>query len=90
MPNPKAWTVWEDLILIIKELLAWKIEFKNDKQGLIHSIVGKLSFWQDKIRENIEYFIKVVKEIKPSGIKWNYIISCYVCSTMWPWIKLDI
>ncbi len=90
MPNPKAWTVWEDLLNIIKELLAWKIEFKNDKQWLVHSIVGKLSFWQDKLKENIKYFIKLVQELKPNGIKWNYIISCYVCSTMGPWIKLDV
>ncbi len=90
MPNPKSGTVWEDLIKIIKELQAWKMELKNDKQWLIHSVVGKLSFGNDKIKENLNYFIKIIKEIRPSWVKWNYINSCYVCNAMWPGIHLDI
>jgi large subunit ribosomal protein L1 len=58
MPNPKAGTVGEDLTLFIKELLAGRFEFKNDKQGNVHSIVGKLSFGNAKLRENIEFFVK--------------------------------
>lgn len=61
MPNPKAGTVGEDLFPIVKELLAGRFEFKNDKQGNVHSIVGKLSFGNSKLRENIEFFIKTMR-----------------------------
>lgn len=90
MPNPKAGTVGDDLVAIIKELVAGKFEFKNDKQGNVHSIVGKLSFGSSKIKENIESFIKTVKEVKPAWVKGNYINTIYVCSAMGPGIKLDI
>jgi large subunit ribosomal protein L1 len=66
MPNPKAGTVGEDLLAIIKELAAGKFEFKNDKQGNVHSIVGKLSFGSAKIKENIEAFVKAIREVKPT------------------------
>lgn len=90
MPNPKAGTVGDDLLAIIKELVAGKFEFKNDKQGNVHSIVGKLSFGSSKIKENIESFIKTVKEVKPAWVKGNYINTIYLCSAMGPGIKLDI
>lgn len=90
MPNPKAGTVWDDLLSIIKELVAWKFEFKNDKQWNVHSIVGKLSFGQDKLKTNILAFVKTIKEVKPTWVKGNYINTIYVCNAMWPWIKLDM
>ena len=90
MPNPKSGTVWEDLTAIIKELAAWKFEFKNDKQGNVHSIVWKLSFGASKIKENIDAFIKTIKEVKPTWVKGSYINTVYVCSAMWPGIKLDV
>ena len=91
MPNPKAWTVWPDLKAIIEELKAGKFEFKNDKQGNVHSVVGKLSLWSDKLIENIEYFIANVKEIRPSGVKnaSSYIKNISVCNAMWPGIKVE-
>lgn len=90
MPNPKTWTVWEDLIWIIKEISAWKIEFRTDKQWNVHSIFGKLSFGKEKLSENLEKFVNTIKEVKPSWAKWKYINSVYVCNAMWPSIKLDI
>lgn len=90
MPNPKSGTVWDDLLSIIKELAAWKFEFKNDKQWNVHSIVWKLSFGSSKIKENIEAFVKTIKDVKPTWVKWTYINTIYVCSAMGPWIKLDI
>lgn len=90
MPNPKTWTVWEDLISIVKEIAAWKFEFKTDKQGNIHSIFGKLSFWNVKLKENLKHFLNTVNEVKPSWSKWKYIESIYVCNAMWPSIKLDV
>lgn len=90
MPNPKAWTVWEDLVWIVKEISAWKFEFRNDKQGNIHSILGKLSFGKEKLLENLEYFLKIINEIKPTWVKWKYINAIFVCNAMWPSIKLDL
>jgi len=90
MPNPKAGTVGEDLVKIIGELMAGKFEFKNDKQGNVHSILGRVSFGADKIKANLEYFLKVIKEVRPTGIKGGqYINSISVCNAMGPGIKLE-
>ncbi len=91
MPNPKAGTVGEDLIKITKELVAGKFEIKNDKQGNLHSIAGKLSFGGAKLKENLAHFIKTMREIKPSGVKGgSYINTVYVCNTMGPSVRIDV
>jgi len=91
MPNPKAGTVGEDLVSIVKELMAGKFEFKNDKQGNVHSIVGKLSFGQDKLRENIQAFIAKIREVKPTGAKaGKYVNTIFVTNAMGPGIQLDV
>jgi large subunit ribosomal protein L1 len=91
MPNPKAGTVGEDLIAIAKELSAGRFEFKNDKQGNVHSIVGKLSFGAVKLEENLTFFLKNMKSARPTGIKGStaFIKSIYICNAMGPGIKLD-
>ena len=91
MPNPKAGTVGEDLTPIIKELLAGRFEFKNDKQGNVHSIVGKLSFGNAKLRENIEFFVRAMKSARPAGVKGSmvFIKSIYICNAMGPGILLN-
>ncbi len=92
MPNPKAGTVGEDLAAIVKELMAGRFVFKNDKQGNVHSIVGKLSFGSAKLKENAAFFIKNMKASRPSGIKGSmvFIKSVYICNAMGPGILLDI
>ena len=90
MPNPKAGTVSPDLTTAIKEIAAGKFEFKNDKQGNVHSIFGKLGFGKEKLIENLNYFINLVNEIKPSGAKGIYMNAAFICNAMWPSIKLDI
>lgn len=82
----------DDLASIVKELMAGRFEFKNDKQGNVHSIVGKLSFGSAKLKENIEYFVKNMKAARPSGVKGSmvFIKSVYVCNAMGPGILLDI
>ena len=90
MPNPKAWTVSPDLVSAINEIVAWKFEFKTDKQWNVHSIFGKLSFGASKLEENLSYFLKVINDVKPSWAKWKYINSIHVCNAMWPSIKLDL
>ena len=90
MPNPKAWTVSADLEWAIKEISGGKFEFKTDKQGNVHSIFGKLSFGAAKLEENLNHFLKVINEVKPSWAKGKYINTIYVCNAMGPSIKLDL
>lgn len=90
MPNPKAGTVSPELVAAVKEIAAWKFEFKNDKQGNVHSIFGKLSFGKDKLVENLNFFLKVINDIKPTGAKGKYINAAFICNAMGPSIKLDL
>ncbi len=91
MPNPKTGTVGDNLASIIKEIMAGKFEFKNDKQGNVHSLVGKLSFGNKKLAENIEYFLQKIRDVKPTGLKSGaaYVNSVYVCNAMGPSIKIN-
>ena len=90
MPNPKAGTVTPDLVSAIKEIAAGKFEFKTDKQGNVHAVFGKLSFGAKKLEENLEYFLKTIQEVKPTGAKGKYINSVYICDAMGPSIKIDM
>lgn len=92
MPNPKAGTVGEDVVKISEEILKGRFEFKNDKQGNIHSIVGKLSFGAVKLSENITAFIQALRAARPTGLSGSavYIKSVYLANAMGPWIALDM
>jgi len=90
MPNPKAGTVSPELVAVVKEIAAWKFEFKNDKQGNVHSIFGKLSFGKDKLIENLNYFLKLIEDVRPTWAKGKYINAAFICNAMWPSIKLDL
>lgn len=92
MPNPKAGTVGDDLLAIAAEITKGRFEFKNDKQGNVHSIVGKLSFGSAKLKENIEFFVKAMKSARPTGIKGSaaYINTVFLCNAMGPGIRLDV
>lgn len=92
MPNPKAGTVGDDLLAIAAEITKGRFEFKNDKQGNVHSIVGKLSFGSAKLKENIEFFVKAMKAARPTGIKGSaaYINTVFLCNAMGPGIRLDV
>ncbi len=90
MPNPKAGTVTPDLVSAITEIAAWKFEFKTDKHGNVHSIFGKLSFGAEKLEANLEHFIKIINDVKPTGSKGKYINSVYICDAMGPSIRIDM
>ena len=90
MPNPKAGTVGPDVIAITKEIAAGKFEFKTDKYGHVHSYFGKLSFGTKKLQENLEFFLKLIEDVKPTGAKWKYINAIYVCNAMGPSIELNL
>lgn len=90
MPTPKAGTVAQDVAKAITELKAGKVEFKNDKSGLINNLVGKLSFEKKMLIENIEAFLVAVAKAKPSTAKGIYLQSLALSSTMGPGLKIDL
>jgi large subunit ribosomal protein L1 len=90
MPSPKAGTVSENVAGVIAELKKGRIECKMDKQAIIHTVFGKLSFGGKKLQENLEAVIAAVKEAQPSGIKGEYIRSVSVAPTMGPGLKVQL
>jgi len=89
MPNPKSGTVTQDVASAVKEVKRGKIDFRVDKNGIIHSSIGKISFDADKIKENACEFLNVINKLKPSSAKGAYILSVTISSTMSAGIKLD-
>ncbi|MCX8095206.1 MAG: 50S ribosomal protein L1 [Caldisericia bacterium] len=89
MPNAKAGTVTQDIGRVIKEIKMGKIEFKTDKLGNIHSVIGKVSFEEDKLKENFIALIDAILKARPPSVKGQYIKSIYITTTMGPSIKLD-
>ena len=89
MPNPKAGTVTPDVARAVKEAKAGKIEYRLDKQNIIHCPVGKASFGTEKLTENFETLIGAVIKAKPAAAKGQYIKTCAVASTMGPGIKVN-
>jgi large subunit ribosomal protein L1 len=89
MPNPKSGTVTLDVGKAVKEVKAGKIDFKIDKQGIIHVGIGKASFSAEKIRDNAAEMINVVAKLKPASAKGDYFRSITISSTMSPGIAVD-
>ena len=92
MPNPKSGTVVQadDLPRVLGEVRRGQVEFRNDKTGLLHVAIGKVSFSADQIRDNFAALMDAVKAAKPSGTKGVYIKSVTLTSTMGPGIPVDI
>ncbi len=89
MPKPKSGTVTEDIKGIIKELKGGRVEYRADKTGVIHMMVGKVSFESPALVDNIKTFFNQVMKDKPSDAKGNFIRSVHVSSTMGPGIKIN-
>lgn len=92
MPNPKAGTVVQpaDLPKTIEEARKGRVEFKLDKTNIIHVIVGKRSFEDNKLVENLSAVIDAIEKAKPSGAKGQYIKSATISTTMGPGVRLDL
>ena len=89
MPNPKAGTVTMDVAKAVAEAKAGKIEYRLDKQNIIHCPVGKASFGAEKLAENFDTLMSAVVKAKPAAAKGQYIKSCAVASTMGPGVKVN-
>lgn len=89
MPNPKTGTVTMDIGKAVQAAKAGKIDFKVDKFGIIHNAVGKVSFDEQKLTENISELIHTIVKLKPASAKGTYVKSIYVSSTMSPGIAVD-
>lgn len=89
MPNPKAGTVTTDVEKAVKEAKAGKVEYRVDKQSIVHIGVGKVSFGADKLVENAEAFFESLKNQKPASLKGSYVKSVFITTTMGPSIEIE-
>lgn len=89
MPNPKTGTVTMEIGKAIKEVKAGKIDFKVDKQGIVHSAIGKVSFSAAQLNDNAVEFINAIIKLKPQALKGTYVKSIYMSSTMSAGINVD-
>ena len=89
MPNPKAGTVTFEVARAVREIKAGKVEFRVDKNGIIHAPLGKISFDGEKLVENARSLIEAVVRAKPAASKGRYLKGVAVSSTMGPGVKLD-
>ena len=90
MPTPKTGTVTMEIGKAVKEVKAGKIDFKVDKQGIVHAAIGKVSFEASQIAENANELINTVIKLKPQALKGTYMKSIFMSSTMSPGINIDI
>jgi len=89
MPNPKSGTVTMDVADAVKEFKQGKIDFRVDKQGILHTSIGKASFDANEIRENLISFLQTILKLRPASAKGAYIKSAYISTTMGPSITLS-
>lgn len=89
MPNPKSGTVTNDVAKAVEEVKKGKIDFRVDKNGIVHSSVGKVSMTAQQMEDNAREFVNTLIKLKPAAAKGTYIKSIYVSSTMSPGLKID-
>lgn len=89
MPNPKVGTVTNNVTEVIEDLKKGMVEFKTDRGGNVHTLVGKISFDNNKLEENLTYFVNNIISLKPSQVRGNLIKTITVSGTMGPGIKIN-
>jgi large subunit ribosomal protein L1 len=90
MPSPKAGTVAPDVVGAVKEYANGKQEFRNDDGGNVHGVIGKLSFADAKLVENLEAFVANINKIKPASSKGTYIKKCSIAACMSPGVRVSV
>jgi large subunit ribosomal protein L1 len=89
MPNPKTGTVTNDIAAAIKDIQAGKVDFRVEKAGIVHSMVGKVSFGAEKIKENLLTFFEKIIKMKPASSKGTYLKSVSISTTQGTGVKID-
>lgn len=89
MPNPKTGTVTMDVVQAVKAIKGGRIDFRTDKNGILHAIIGKASFDLPKLRENLQEFMRVIQRMKPPTAKGQYIQGITISSTHGPGVKIN-
>ena len=89
MPNPKSGTVTVDVAKAVEEVKKGKLDFKVDKNGIVHSSIGKMAFTPEQMRDNAREFVNTLIKLKPATAKGTYLKSIYLSSTMSPGVKVD-
>ena len=90
MPNPKLGTVTNDVAKAVKDAKGGQIEFRAEKEGIVHAGIGKASFDEKALAENVSTFINAINKAKPSGVKGVYMKGISISSTMGPGVKIDM
>ena len=90
MPSPKSGTVSSTLTATLTDFKRGKFEYKADKTGIVHVIIGKVNFTENQLLENLQAFYNSIEKNRPSGVKGKYFKSLSICCTMGPSIKLDL
>jgi len=90
MPSPKSGTVSADPVSVTREIHKGRVEFRTDKQGIIHCVFGKLSFGPEKLCANLQVLLQSITEAKPDGLKGDYIKSITVSPTMGPGVRVKV
>jgi large subunit ribosomal protein L1 len=89
MPNPKLGTVTPNVAEAVKAAKGGQIEFRVEKAGIIHAGLGKLSFGEEKLRQNFDAFVDAIVKAKPAGAKGKYVRKIALSSSMGPGVKID-
>ena len=90
MPNPKTGTVTMDINKAVSEVKQGRIEYRTDSYGNVHAIIGKVSFTEKQLLENLEAFVSLILKTKPATVKGTYVKNISIATTMGPGIKIDI
>lgn len=90
MPSPRAGTVTPDVGKTVSEYKAGKVEFRNDKAGIVQAVVGKMSFDAQKLTDNIQAFLDKVSSLKPGAVKGTFIKGAHISATMSPSVRLAV
>ncbi len=89
MPNPKTGTVTLDVAKAVEEVKAGRVEYRTDSFGNVHGVIGKVSFKEEDLKENLEAFVAQILRVKPSTVKGEYVKNISITSTMGPGIKVE-
>lgn len=90
MPNPKTGTVTVDVVKAVEEVKAGRVAYRTDSFGNVHGIIGKVSFTEGQLQENLDAFVSAILKVKPATVKGEYIKNISIATTMGPGIKVSV